>query len=56
MFLTWITITAEISSNFGITNMAKGGHIGGHIDDYIEFVVPYRLISFSCIHNIAKLS
>ena len=37
MFLTWITITAEISKkcNLGITNMAKGGHICGHIDGYV---------------------
>ena len=23
--------------NFGLTNMAKGGHIGGHSDGYIVF-------------------
>ena len=23
--------------NFGLTNMAKGGHIGGHIYGYIVF-------------------
>ena len=38
MFLTWITITAEISRNVtSVSNMGKGGHIGGHIDGYIEF-------------------
>ena len=39
VFLTWITITAEISRNVTsvLPNMAKGGHIGGHIDGYIVF-------------------
>ena len=31
-----ITAKKFLKFNFGITNMAKGGHTGGHIDGYIE--------------------
>ena len=58
MFLTWITITAEISRNVTSVSLiwARAAILAAILMVILNFVVPYRLLSFSCIHNIAKLS
>ena len=54
MFLTLITITAEISRN--VTSVSLIWPKAAILMVILNFLVPYRLLSFSCIHNIAKLS
>ena len=58
IFLTWITITAEISRNVTSVSLiwARAAILAAILMVILNFVVPYRLLSFFCIHNIAKLS
>ena len=42
--------SSEGENNFGITNIAQGGHIGGHIGGYIEFCDNIYTFFLSCMH------